>query len=125
MGSSGFDKLFSMNVPHILEKIFFSLDYESYKKCLEVSYAWNKLLESESYQKKLKEELDRDHEKFWINLTSGTLGGCSEAIIAVRTKSPISTGNAAEGVWEKQINTDKGEVVKKLTILQASYVHST
>ena len=96
MNACEFDRVFSKNVPHILENIFFSLDYESYKKCLELSYAWNELLKSESYQKKLKEELDRDHEKFWINLTSGTLGGCSEAIIAVRKKSPISAGNAAE-----------------------------
>ena len=42
------------NVPHILENIFFYLDYESYKTCLEVSQAWKKLLTSESYQTKGK-----------------------------------------------------------------------
>ena len=64
MGSCAFDKLFSMNVPHILEKIFFSLDYESYKKCLEVSYAWNELLKSEQYLKigkcEFQDELSED-----------------------------------------------------------------
>ena len=44
----GFCTLFTKSVPHILEKIFFSLDYESYKKCLEVSTAWKELLTSES-----------------------------------------------------------------------------
>ena len=47
-----FDTLFTRNVPHIQEKIFFSLDYKSYKTCMEVSRAWNELLDSESYHKK-------------------------------------------------------------------------
>ena len=51
MGSSAFDKLFSKSVPHILEKVFFSLDYESYKQCLEVGHTWNELLTSELYLK--------------------------------------------------------------------------
>ena len=38
--NTGFDKLFVMNVPHILEKIFLSLDYESFKKCHDVSNTW-------------------------------------------------------------------------------------
>ena len=50
-GPCAFDKLFSKSVPHILEKIFFSLDYESFKQCLEVSETWNKLLMSEPYLK--------------------------------------------------------------------------
>ena len=50
--SSGFEILFSRNVPHILEKIYFSLDYKSYLACLKVSKTWNQLLTSECYQKK-------------------------------------------------------------------------
>ena len=42
------------NVPHVLENIFFSLDYESYKTCLEVCKAWKELLTSEAYQEKGK-----------------------------------------------------------------------
>ena len=53
-GSSAFDILFAKNVPHILEMIFFSLDYESYNKCLEVNNTWKQLLTSESYHKKGK-----------------------------------------------------------------------
>ena len=46
-----FDKLFTKSVPHILEKIFFSLDYTSFKKCMEVNTAWRELLTSESYKR--------------------------------------------------------------------------
>ena len=45
--SSAFDKLFTRNVPHILEMIFFSLDYESFKRCEKVCSAWRELLKSE------------------------------------------------------------------------------
>ena len=50
----GFDALFSKNVPHILDMIFFSVDYKSYKNCLEVNKFWHDLLTSESYQRKVK-----------------------------------------------------------------------
>ena len=46
-----FDTLFTKSVPHILEKIFFSLDYESFKASMEVNNSWNKLLTSESFKK--------------------------------------------------------------------------
>ena len=49
-----FDILLTKNVPHILETIFLSLDFESFKKCHEVNSAWNELLISESFQRKVK-----------------------------------------------------------------------
>ena len=55
-----FDRLFTKNVPHIHEKIFFSLDYKSYKTCMKVSKAWNELLLSEFYQKKSKTVFHKD-----------------------------------------------------------------
>ena len=48
-GHISFEHLFSINVPDILEHIFFSLDYCSYKCCLEVSNRWRELLTSERY----------------------------------------------------------------------------
>lgn len=45
----GFCTLFTKSVPHILENIFFALDYESFKKCLEVNGTWKELLTSESF----------------------------------------------------------------------------
>ena len=53
-GPCYFDLLFTKNVPHVLEQILFSLDYGSFKRCLRVNKAWNKLLNSESFQKKTR-----------------------------------------------------------------------
>ena len=46
-----FDTLFTKNVPHILENIFLSLDYESFKTSLEVSKVWKRHLTSDSFQR--------------------------------------------------------------------------
>ena len=43
------------DVPHILEKIFFSMDYTSLKTCLNVSKTWRKLLLTTPYEKRLEE----------------------------------------------------------------------
>ena len=60
---SGFDKLLSKNVPDIHEKIFFSLDFESFKKCFEVSTTWRGLLTSEPFLKKARLEFRTDIEE--------------------------------------------------------------
>ena len=59
-----FDKLFKKSVPHILEKIFASLDYDSFKKCQEVCITWHELLSSEAYMDISKEllELKKEYE---------------------------------------------------------------
>ena len=54
MELSGFETLFSKNVPHILEKIFLFLDYKSYKVCLDVSVVWRNLLMTKTFQMKAK-----------------------------------------------------------------------
>ena len=77
-GRCGFEKLFSKNVPHVLEKIFLYLDYESFKACPKVNKAWNELLTSESFQKKaesvFKIGIQRDIERLmnacWRNKTN-------------------------------------------------------
>ena len=46
-----FDRLFTKRVPHIHEKIFFSMDYETFKKCLEVSKSSHDVLTSVFSQK--------------------------------------------------------------------------
>ena len=53
-GPYSLDTLFNYNLPHLLERIFFSLDYDSYKTCLEVSTTWKKLLISKSFLKRGK-----------------------------------------------------------------------
>ena len=57
------DTLISISVPHILERIFFSLDYVSYLKCAVVSTKWNKLLSSERFQRLKKDVFREDIEK--------------------------------------------------------------
>ena len=51
---AGFDALLKKNVPHILEKIFFSLDYKSFLTCRKVSKKWRDLITSNSFQLKEK-----------------------------------------------------------------------
>ena len=48
------DTLFYKNVPHIIEKIFFSMDKESFLACCNVSKTWKKTLTSEAFQKQRK-----------------------------------------------------------------------
>ena len=48
MATCEYDRLFAIRVLHIHEKIFFSLDYNSFKNCQEVSKSWYNLLTSES-----------------------------------------------------------------------------
>ena len=54
MDLCAFDKLFKVNVPHILEKIFFYLDLDSFLNCSKVNKDWKQLLASEAFRKKGK-----------------------------------------------------------------------
>ena len=54
MAACEFDRLFAISVPDILERIFFYLDYESYKECLEVSKGWKQMLSTESLKRRAK-----------------------------------------------------------------------
>ena len=65
-----FDKLFSIRVLHIHEKIFLSLDYESYKKCLKVSKSWNDLLTSESFLRRSKSAFCEDIQEELLQATA-------------------------------------------------------
>ena len=50
-----FDKLLNKNVPHIIEKIFYNLDCESFNRCRKVAKVWRNMLMSEGYHDRLKE----------------------------------------------------------------------
>ena len=60
-GVCAFDKVLRINVPHILEMIFLSLDCQSFFKCKAVNKEWNKLLSSKLFKIKgrsvFKEEI--------------------------------------------------------------------
>ena len=54
METCAFNILFTKNVPHILEKIFLSLDYESYKNCSGVNNRFCIFLTSQSIRREAK-----------------------------------------------------------------------
>ena len=64
-----FETLFTMNVPRVLERIFFSLDYESFEKCKKVCVAWNSLLKSKLFKTRAKShfatDISRHENKLW------------------------------------------------------------
>ena len=75
MAPCDFETLFTKHVPHLLEKIFFYLDYQSYKACLEVSNVWKELLTSKSYIKKGQYVFHREILKDEILLYSASGNG--------------------------------------------------
>ena len=66
LGVSAFEKLLARNVPHIIEKIFFSLDHKTFNECLQVCKTWNHLLISRSFRKVGKSAFHIDiQEELW------------------------------------------------------------
>ena len=67
VGTCCFNELQNTNAPHLIEKIFFLLEYDSFKTCMEVNGLWSKLLKSKSYQKRarsvFKRGIFKDHEE--------------------------------------------------------------
>ena len=55
-----FDRLFRRNVPHILEAIFFTLDYDSFAACREVCKSWSKLHATHPYRQRGDDMLERE-----------------------------------------------------------------
>ena len=58
MDISPFDLLFKKSVPHLLEKIFLHLDYDSFKSCLLVNKTWRNLLTSEPFKRMGKSKFE-------------------------------------------------------------------
>ena len=83
----GFDKLLAKNVPHIHEKILFSLDYKTFKICEEVCNVWRELFGYKLFQEKAdsvyfyqrlqekynvsKKEKDKNERKLLISSKNG------------------------------------------------------
>ena len=82
MGVCAFDTLLlTRNVPHILEKIFFSLDYKSFKNCKDVSMTWNQLLTSESFKLIRKSVFRKDiEEDLWEAILEDNVDGVRKII---------------------------------------------
>ena len=74
MGPCAFEMLFTRNVPHILEKIFFSLDYRSFQSSLKVNRTWNRMLSTEPYltwYKRNMIEKKVNDKKLWLASDEG------------------------------------------------------
>ena len=78
MSRNEFDRLFERSVPHIFEKIFFSLNYDSFKKCREVSKAWNELHYSERYRQMAGELLQDKRENERLLCHHSNMGNARE-----------------------------------------------
>ena len=75
-GLGTFDTLFNKSVPHILEKIFSSLDYDSFMMCRKVCKVWYELLSTQSYKKiteKLKEKKEENEERLCLAASNGNV----------------------------------------------------
>ena len=66
-----FDLLFARSVPHILEKIFFSMDYQSFTSSMKVNKTWNHMLTSEPYltwtKTRMNEKKENDKKLWWAS----------------------------------------------------------
>ena len=94
MDSCSFDKLFKIKVPHILEKIFFSLDFESYKTCTEVTQTWEELLYSQSYMKMSKSVFHNELPTKEAKLFDAAVNGNANEVCKLLSSSMIDVNKS-------------------------------
>ena len=72
--TGGFDLLLQRNVQHVWEKIFLSLDYASFKNCLEVS-EWTSQSHDPSHESELANRpgLGETARFYWVGCKLGTV----------------------------------------------------
>ena len=107
-----FDILFTKNVPHILEKIFLSLDYRSFKACHKVDNRWSEVLKSELLQGKIKslfhDNITREEKKLRKASAKGdaiTVGKIvSDGMVDVNSPDPEGYGTWEE-TGDRKVNT--------------------
>ena len=102
MDQSAFEKLFKKNVPHILEKIFFSLDYESYKASHNVCTAWNQVLSSDSYVQKAR-KMQTDN---WFKLSNAITKGDAKEVKRIITKGMVDMNHKLGDIYPTFICLD-------------------
>ena len=90
---SSFEVFFSNNLLHILEKIFFSLDYQSFKTCLGVSKVWLSLLTSDSFLEKGKAVFHNEILKDGLELHKAAREGDKEKVVAILSTKMIDVNN--------------------------------
>ena len=121
MADCEFDKLFTRNVPHVLERIFFSLDYVSLTACRDVCKAWSELHSSKSYQQKREELLVELLEKrsgvyldksvVYFPITNS--GEISIAKVEVKNRTERSVRLRCSRLWDPFVHYMQGSFVVK------------
>ena len=97
--SCTFETLFTMNVPHVLERIFFSLDYGSFKKCKKVCAQWSALLNSESFKTRAKSHFAHQISSDQGQLRDLAYGGCADEIKKLVSSGMVDLNYCGGGVW--------------------------
>ena len=101
MELSIFEKLFSKNVPHILEKIFLFLDYKSYKVCLDVSVVWRNLLMSKTFQMKAKSVFHKEILLDELNLWHAANVGNKEQVEQILASGMVNPDSGLTNPWSQ------------------------
>ena len=94
------------DVPHILEKIFFSMDYTSLKTCMNVSKTWRKLLLTTPYLKRLEElwkELLKEKPVNEKKLCDASKEGDTEMVMKL-CKNPVVDVNVVITLMGQHLN---------------------
>ena len=93
-----FGALAMKSVPHVLENIFFSLDYKSFKTCMKVNKTWRKLLSTASYQRRLEELLieKKENEK---KLHNASKAGNTEEVRRLLNNLKVDPNVKVKQMW--------------------------
>ena len=114
MDHCAFDQLLRKNVPHIMEKIFFSLDYKSFMSCHMVCTTWNKLLKSEYYVQKSRKMLAEN----MIKLTDAIAKGDADKVRKIIQRGMVDmnhdSGNFYTTLFGSPPASSKTEILKFL-----------
>ena len=98
------------DIPHILEEIFLTLDYTSLKTCFEVSLDWRKILKSESFQKKAKDDFAVEIAMDGKKLVVASSEGNTEVIIQLLSTDFLDINLSAEGDIPLIVAASEGKV---------------
>ena len=114
MASCDFDTLFTKTRTHILEKICLSLDYGSFKNCLEVSKTWNGVLTSKVFQKKAKcvfhEEIREDGKRLLAASEDGDSDVVRKLLAVGMVDADTADKNGVTSVFKAAENDHKDVV---------------
>ena len=89
-GSCVLDALFTGNFEHILERIFFSLDYKSFKTCCEVNKTWRERLTSERFRANFHSAISDDERELILASMRGDVRGARRHVTG-HTRAQILT----------------------------------